>query len=390
MFSMPPAYNNPSLGEQITDRLRKMHQNELLNEQIKGAKQENQFNPQLNQLKMQAMQQQAERQNQLFPEELKKNQLSNQLSQMQIEDYAPRTQTERAYKNALTQKMEFQRQNPLYGQAGAAGQIGAAQLSDPETAKMIMNALASSQSSRQSQTDLNNKRAEGYSFNSLPTNERSYLIAQAAGMGVEPNEAINMFNKGKTVDQMAIEQGYDPNNKPEPVYPLTSSGQTQLKMRQAANAEIKVLGDKISKAMSPYSRKILGYSPVQIVEAMKGENKDSQAKLLAARALQPELASIRLRMGGGNVGIEAIREMTNSSMGHIGSFESLVSPEVYEKTNEYVDKWLTEAVEAANKKSTEGVRSKGTGGNLITKAAAVTPEAGKNIMTYNPKTGRLE
>lgn len=350
-----PLPNPISIGEQIVNKLNQLKQNQLLGEQLKSAQYNNQISPQLNQLKMQEMQQEFNRKNQLFPEELKKYQNANQLAQMELEQYKPKTEAETAYKNALINKMNFQQANPLYGQPGIAGQIGAAQISSPEISQLILQSIGKTQEQRQARADLDKKRAEGYTFNSLPMPERQYLLAQAAGVGIEPNEAAARFNKGETIEQMALASGYNPQDMPEPVYPLTPAGQTQLKMRQAANAEIKVLGDKIANAMAPYSRKIMGYSPAQIFDAIKGQKPDAQAKLLAARALQPELASIRLRMGGGNVGIEAIREMTNTSMGHINAFESLVSPDVYRKTNKYVDEWLTEAVEAANKKATQGV-----------------------------------
>lgn len=346
-----PLSEYKSLGSQVINQLRQLDQLGLLNEQEKAAKLENQFSPQFNKMKL-------EQQNQLFPEELKKQQLANQLMQLQNQQYVPKTEAETSYKNALTGRINFQQQNPLYGQPGVAGQIGAAQISDPKTAQIIMNSLANTQAQRQAQADLNYKRAQGYDFNTLPMNERSYLLSQAAGLGIEPNEALKRFNRGETIDQMAIKEGFDPQNKPDPVYPLTPAGQTQLKQRQSANAEIKVLGKKISDAMAPFSRQIGGYSPAQIVNSLAGKNQDQQAKLLAARALQPELAAIRLRMGGGNVGIEAIREMTHSSMGQIKNLQALVSPEVYAKTNEYVDQWLTEAVEAANKKAMQGVSKK--------------------------------
>ena len=333
-----PEYK--SLGSQVVNQLKQLDEIGLIDEQVKSYKE------------------QSNRKNQLFPEELKKQQLANQLAKLQQDQYIPKTQAETDYKNALTSRMNFQQKNPLYGQSGAAGQIGAAQISDPKTAKLIMNSLTQQQAQRQAQAELNSKRAQGYDFNTLPMNDRSYLLSQAAGLGIEPNEALKRFNRGETIDQMASQEGYDPHNKPEPVYPLTPAGQTQLKQRQAANAEIKVLGKRISDAMAPFSRQISGYSPVQVSQALSGKKPDQQAKLLAARALQPELAAIRLRMGGGNVGIEAIREMTHSSMGPIKNLQGLVSPEVYSKTNEYVDQWLTEAVEAANKKAMQGVAKK--------------------------------
>lgn len=333
-----PGYS--SLGSQIVNKLSDLDKMDLLNQQIKQQKIE------------------SDQQNQLFPGKLEQQKIANQLSKLQAQQYVPKTEAETAYKNALTGRMNFQQQNPLYGQPGVAGQIGAAQISNPETARIIMNALTNRQDQIQANSDLNAKRAAGYSFNSLSMPDKEFLTSQAAGMGINRDEAIKRFNSGENINQMAISEGFDPNNLPEPIYPLTQSGQTQLKQRQAANSEIKVLGKRISDAMAPFSRQIGGYSPAQIANALAGKNEDQQAKLLAARALQPELAAIRLRMGGGNVGIEAIREMTHSSMGQIKNLQALVSPEVYSKTNEYVDQWLTEAVEAANKKSTEGVAKK--------------------------------
>jgi hypothetical protein len=85
-------------------------------------------------------------------------------------------------------------------------------------------------------------------------------------------------------------------------------------------------------------------------------------------------------MGGGNVGIEAIREMTGTSMGHLNIVQGMVSPGVYKKANEYVDEWLSDAVDAANKKATQGFSSK----------KGKSKESEKTEMTYNPSTGRLE
>jgi hypothetical protein len=300
-----------------------------------------------------------ERKNQLFPEELKKLQMQNEL-------FKPQSEADIANKTAQTNRMNFQQQNPLYGQAGTAGQIGAAELlrrnpqlaSDPNASNIIMNALNIGQQSKQSSADLNQKRAEGYTFHSLPVPNKSYLLAQAAGMGIEPNEAAQRFNKGETIDQMASNEGFDPNNKPDPIYPLTTSGQTSLKQRQAALTEMGKLGKTISDWSAPYSRKIMGFSPNQIKDALTGKNKDQQAKFLAARMLFPEQSAIRLRSMSGNVGIEAIRELTDKAMGNGRILESLVSPDVYQKANDLVEEAIGSSVEAANKKVLQAVSPK--------------------------------
>jgi len=368
-----PDYD--TLGSMITNRLGQFEQNELARQQVKNALIKNKYAEPMAQ------------------EELAQAKQKSAL-------YTPMTQADIAQKQANTNRLNFQNENPLYGQAGMAGQVGAAELlrNNPQLAKnpnalnLIEQAMSGGLANQQAQTALHQKQAAGYDFNSLPVGSKEYLLAQTAGMGIDPVEGRKLLASGKSLEQIAVENGYDPNNLPEPVYPLTKAGQTAFKNRQAANEEIKALSSKISDASKSYSRKLFGQSPKLILEALQGKNKEGQAKALAARALQPELAAIRLRMGGGNVGIEAIREMTDTSMGHLKVIDGMVSPEVYEKAQKYVDEWLTEAVEAANKKATQGIATKkSTGGNLVSEASKVTPQSEKNnIMTYNPKTGRLE
>lgn len=365
-----------TIGSMIVNRLGQFEQNELARQKAKNALIQNKYSEPMADL------------------ELKQKQTENEL-------YKPRTEADIANRTANTNRLNFQLQHPLYGQAGMAGQVGAAELlrKNPQLAKnpnalnLIEQSMSGGLANQQAQTELHQKQASGYDFNSLPISSKEYLLAQTAGMGIDPVEGRKLLASGKSLEKIASDNGYDPNNLPEPVYPLTKAGQTAFKNRQAANEEIKALSGKISNATKEYSRKLFGQSPKLILEAIQGKNEEGQAKALAARALQPELAAIRLRMGGGNVGIEAIREMTNTSMGHLNVIDGMISPNVYSKAQEYVDQWLTEAVDAANKKATQGIATKkSTGGNLVEDAAKITkqPEKNDNILTYNPKTGRLE
>ena len=133
------------------------------------------------------------------------------------------------------------------------------------------------------------------------------------------------------------------------------------------------------------------------------KNKDQQAKFLAARMLAPEQAAIRLRAMGGNVGIEAIREMTDKAMVNGKNIQALVKPDVFNQANEYVEKAIYDAVEAANKASTKAIGSNKPGVSLIAQAAAVTPQPKEDLVqpkfpkkqagktwVYNAATGRLE
>lgn len=201
---------------------------------------------------------------------------------------------------------------------------------------------------KEASTALNQAKAKGYTFNSMPVDFKNYLLALGGGMGINPNEMTKRLANGETVEEIATKEGFDPNNMPEAIYPLTGADRTRLHQRQQANAESKILSKTISEWMAPYSRRFGGYSPKQLGEALKGENPDGQAKYLAALALQPEQAGIRIRSMAGNVGIEAIRELTEKSMGNAKIYQGTISPAVYQKAQDLVEQKITQAMEAAN------------------------------------------
>ena len=327
-------------------------------------------------------------------QELKKSKLANALKELQLK-YAPQmSEAEIGYKQAqiphlnaqtrqiglqsdyypqlLQQELEkrkFDLRNPLLNQTGTAGQIGAlmylkehpelSNLESPpmtgapvpqnELAKLLSDSLKAQIEQKNAYSDFYTQRAEGYKYQTLPASQKQYMIAQAAGMGIDPNIATKKFIQGASLAQLAQEQGIDPNNLPNPIYPATSTDISRIHQREQALAEINKLEPILADALSPYSQRVAGYSPKQIGEALTGTNPDSQSKFLAAQALMPELASIRLKAMGGQVGIEALREVTNASMGHIKSYQSLVKPEIYRQAQRYVDQWINEAVSAANR-----------------------------------------
>src|ERR1700684_4687452 len=99
-----PLPNPQSLGEIILERMGQGKRNALLNEELRSKSMENSFAPE----KQKMQKQQSERLNQLFPEELKKAQLANQLSQMNVDIFKPQKESEMNYRNAQTNKLNFQ------------------------------------------------------------------------------------------------------------------------------------------------------------------------------------------------------------------------------------------------------------------------------------------
>lgn len=308
-------------------------------------------------------------------QDFSRQQEANKLLQLQNQFYEPMQKAELEQRQASTNRLnqllpyeieskKLQSENPLLSSTGAAGQIGAMikLASNPGMAEkyglnvnelnnLIKQSLQQNIASQQGRTELNLKRAQGLEFNSLPAEYKTQILALGGGMGIDPDTMTKELMSGKSLEQIASEKGYNPSDLPSPIYPLTAAGREQIRRRNDALQEINTLGKKVNEAMAPYSKRIAGYSPKQVMEALKGTNEDSQARFIAARALQPELAAIRLRMAGGNVGIEAIRELTNTSLGHVKIYEPFMNEKVFSKAMEYVDDWLNEAAQAANKQS---------------------------------------
>lgn len=192
-------------------------------------------------------------------------------------------------------------------------------------------------------------------FRALPANEKAAEIAQGNAMGLSPIQTEAVINSGRTMSDVAKELGYDQNKLPNKRYSPTNRTVGNLQNREVAAAELNVLEKKVSSALAPYSRKVANYSPLQVAEAIRGENTDGQARFLAARAIQPEIAGLRLKIAGGNVGITAIQEMVDASLGHSKVYEAAVSPEVYQKMNDYINDWIEEGMEAANAEVTQPI-----------------------------------
>ena len=177
------------------------------------------------------------------------------------------------------------------------------------------------------------------------------------------NQFTRRLAKGDSVEAMGVEKGFDPNaDYPLPQYAPTQPALTRLQQMSQAAAEISSLEQRLTPAIAPFAQTVIGYSPKQISQAIKGIDPDAQAKFLAGRALMPELASMRMRLQGGQAGIESIREMSDKSLGNIKAFQALVTPEVYAATQNYMNQWLNEAVQAAQRSILSGGRAEGPKG----------------------------
>lgn len=221
-------------------------------------------------------------------------------------------------------------------------------------------------------------------YSSAPAAAKLGEIALYGGMGVSPQDASAYLREGISASAYAKTHGIDA-GKVKPVYPLTAKQGEQLGNRTAFGDEIKVLSDATTKALSPYGAKVGGVYVGLARDAMFGgkEKEDKVAAALGAQALQPELAGIRTKMMGGQVGIGAIREMMDAALSKAHFPEILMTPTLREKMNVWMENRLQEAASAFREGLTK-TSSTQKDNSAIRKAEKNSPED-QRILEYNMK-----
>jgi ribosomal protein L23 len=270
--------------------------------------------------------------------------LANALHSKALEHYDEKYALDRQYKEAQIQNLL---QKKVGGSAKANGELANFMVANPDaTPEEIKKAYEEIHGKKmEHETTIINRSKDvisGNSFDKLPTNDKKQTVALMKGMGVDPVQAVAYLRSGKTPSDYAQENDIDITE----IVPDYAAGEQNIKMAQQAEAymdEIDTLDKHINDGLGKYQNKILGYSLEQIADAAEGSNPDQQAKALAARALLPELNSLRLKIAGGNIGIEALRELEHNSLGKLNILESLVDTETYTKAQRYMTDWIKEA-----------------------------------------------
>lgn len=218
--------------------------------------------------------------------------------------------------------------------------------------------LIDSQQNANSRGALNVAKLKGMAFTSMPVDQRKAVLAQAAGMGIDPNTATAMMLSGKSISDLAESQGFDPKDRskwPSAIYPISTAAITMIQKRQQALTELNTISDWVNKSVAPYSQRFDGFSPKQIIDSFGSDpaGRERMINYVAAKGVMPELSGMRLRSMGGNIGIEAIREVQEASYGHVKDLRSQMPPADFEEAMKRMDSKITEAATAANKTGTQ-------------------------------------
>lgn len=270
--------------------------------------------------------------------------LANALHSKALEHYEEKFGLERDLKKAQIQKAL---QKNVGGNAKANGELANFMVANPDaTQEDIQKAYQEIHGSKlaheQAVTNRSVDMTSGSSFDKLPTNDKKREIGLMTAMGVDPVEAAAMLRKGTSASQYAKDNDIDI-SQVTPKYPLGEQNIKDVQRTAAYFDELGTLEKHITEGMSEYPNRFRGYSLDQIADQLAGDKPDKVGKALASAALQPELASLRLKVQGGNVGIEAIRELTEKSQGDLKAVKSLIDKPTYLAMQKYIDQWLREA-----------------------------------------------
>lgn len=276
--------------------------------------------------------------------------LANALQSKALEHYEEKFGLERDLKKAQIQKAL---QSNVGGNAKANGELANFIVANPgatqdDIKKAYQEIHGSKMSHEQAVTERSKDITSGTGFDRLPVDEKKRAVGLTTAMGIDPVEGTQLLRSGKTLEQIAKEKGQDLSDL-VPVYPLGAENVKQLQKRSGYVAELKNLESKVSKPLSKYPAKFRGYSLDQIADSLDNKDPNEMGEVLAARALSPEIAALRLKVAGGNIGIEAINELTNKSMQQMNIIEGLVDTPTYLATQKYITEWLEDAANSFQK-----------------------------------------
>ncbi len=216
---------------------------------------------------------------------------------------------------------------------------------DSAVYKKAKAALDMKEQQAQGLQDYRESITQNRAWNALPSSAQEYALGIGRALGLDPAEIRQSVGSGKTLADISAEMGVDITTV-DPDYYAQSANIVDVKKRQGTQAALNAIEKPVSEGMAPYAGKVKGLSFKQVVDAVKGDDPDKQAKFLASRAMQPEIAAMRVSVGAGNVTEGMISGMVDKAMGNARVIEGQVSPEVYSKMQEYLNKWLNDSTNA--------------------------------------------
>lgn len=178
---------------------------------------------------------------------------------------------------------------------------------------------------------------------------------QLNGDPTKIREAANAYQQGKS----SLPDG----SKLNPMSPNTVSALatvmkgnstaalvTKAVQANQSEAELQVMSSMAQKDAAPYATTYAGYSPHQILDTFKDDDKSQKqlGNFIASQAAQYEIAQQRNRVAQGAPGVGATRELMSESMQHIQSSYPRLSGKARKAAADRLNDYFTAGLQARN------------------------------------------
>lgn len=237
----------------------------------------------------------------------------------------------------------------FYPQQTAQERMPSSSATDPRQQAQILLDMAGANARKNYElANKYGKQNQAFDFNTAPVDVKREMIANARKLGYSPNQAVTNYASGMTYEDMLHEKGISAEDAATltPINAPTSSNISATKKSKSAVAELDVMDKEISDAIAPYANRYNGLSMKQLIQAIKGEDEDAQARLIAANNLMMESSALRINSAGGQVGEGAIENLTNRAYGKLTILQPTVTPKVFAKAQEYTREWIKKGQQA--------------------------------------------
>lgn len=230
--------------------------------------------------------------------------------------------------------------------------IGGQSASSNSIVDYLIKAANANVNAKLARTQLDTERAKNYRYAIMPVDQKREFHAQLNGMGLNLSEQQKAIEDNKSISQIAVEHGFDPDNLPPLKFSATTPNVTQMNKRIAASVGMENINEFVIKGIEPYSQTLGGFSKPLMQDFLHGTNQDKIEKYLAAKMLIPESAALKITGLQGQVGIEAMRHVEETSLQNADVPEYVkpfITPKVWRNAQELAKKNILESIAKENK-----------------------------------------
>lgn len=273
-------------------------------------------------------------------------------------------ETNAGYKQALTDQVRQLIENPglassipeaafpafidFYSKAtgGSEGSPG----NDNEKVRMLREGLERHITKKKQELQRAKQIIDSNDWNGFTVDQKANIAAITNELGI-PQDVLNEgVMNGKTPREVWEEAGKTPEEIQEamehPKYLATRATQSQSQTRGTYGAEREVVSSFMNKAFERFPSTLFNVSPQMVALQLSGEDTDAQSDYWAARALGIENAGITAKMLGVPSGITMMKSIQSKALTETNAIQALISPEVYRKTQEKINRVTNEALKA--------------------------------------------